>query len=259
MRFWGLAITAAATVVACVPLDGLAGEADQVAEPTRANQGNADPTSPETDPPVKPDKTGTTPAPSSTPTTPTKPSPTLLARVDFEDKTQQTFPGFVYSRAPLADKFSGSVISSTKVALELPIAPRAELFASFRFRLDANPPSGPVVFEAADTAGTTQLRFEIGVTNNGLKVFRAGDNNLIGLNPQLLVGSTYRIDVHMKSGIASQLEVALTQGTAKPLVVVNVPFATATLPFAKLGFGNLSNQPLSATFDDIVVSPNAVP
>lgn len=260
MRVWRFAFATAATLVGCVPLDGLSGGEQEPARretPPATAPSESDPaTSPSHGDPATNPSPG---APAESPTPPSVPPPNLLAHVDFESPSQQTFAGFLYSRAPLAEKYSGSVGTTTRTVLPVPFTATNEVYASFRFRLDANPPSDPTIFEVLDTDGRSQLRFELGVSNNGLKVFRANDRDYVDENPPLLVGSTYRIGIHIKGGPANKLEVTLAQSTGAPIVIVDDSLAAATSPFTKLQLGNLSGQLLSATFDDIMVSAKPLP
>jgi hypothetical protein len=146
--------------------------------------------------------------------------------------------------------------------LPVSFAAQSELYASFRFRLDSNTRDHPVLFQLVDTAGTNQLRFELGVTNNGLKVFRAGDSDNIGQNPPLAVGAAYRIDVHVvaATALSSSVQVKVTVPAGVTIPIVDQPFPGAIRPFTQVTVGNLvGGDALSATFDNIMVSKTPLP
>lgn len=261
----GWLLAGAVLVVGCAPLDGLAGDeksnlVEQDGEGDKKTGGggsNGDPDS----------KDG--PLPSSNPGTGGQSTPLpagMLASFDFEVPAQQTAPDFLFSAvAPLGDKISASVRTSTgtkRVALSIPLKDaKSELYVSLRFRVDmAAPVQGdPSFFRALDESGREVMRLQLG-SAPGLKLFKAGSGSFVQTNPGLTPSTSYRVLLHLKTGIGGTLSASLGEGTNAPTSFVDKePFGLDAIKSFEIGNVGTSPQSIAMTFDDVEVSEKPLP
>lgn len=258
----GALLLGAALVVGCATPFGQADEERaQLGERTGGGPGDGDGESkpaPPSDPlDPAPSGTGTGAAPAPLP-------PGMIASFDFETPAQQKTPDFTFSgAAPLGGKVSAAVrgdMFGTKrvaMAIDIPAPARPDLYVSLRFRVDMQAPvSGdPSFMRALDATGKELMRLQLG-SNPGLKVFRAGKGDFLQSNPSITPKESYRVLLHLRTGLSSSLSASLAQGDGTPTSFVDD--AELTVESIKtIELGNVAwngPQSISMTFDDVKVS-----
>ena len=260
MEKTGWLLAGAVLVVGCAPLDGLAGAEKSDLVEQDGQGGNKRGDDPSDDPSSGGGELPTDPAPGGGGAAPLPAG--MLASFDFELPAQQVTPDFLFSAlAPLGDKISASVRTTTgtkRVALSIPLKDaKSDLYVSLRFRIDmAAPVQGdPSFFRALDESGRELMRLQLG-SNPGLKVFKAGKSEFVQTNPSLEPSVSYRVVLHLKTGIGSSLSASLAKGNDPATVFVdNEAFAADAIK--SLEVGNVawsSPQSIAMTFDDVKVS-----
>jgi hypothetical protein len=261
----GLLFFGALLVVGCTTPFGTEEAEGRLSE--RTGGGPGDEKSPET-PPMDPAPSDPTPTGTGGPTTAPLP-PGMLAMLDFESSEQQKTPGFTFSAvSPLGGKVSavvrGDAIGTKRLAIPivLPEPARTDLYVSLRFRVDMPAPvaGDPSFLRALDAGGKELMRLQLG-SNPGLKVFRAGKGDFIQTNPGITPKASYRVLLHLRTGISNSISASLAQGDGTPaLFIDNDPLTVETIKTIEIG--NVpwnGDQSISMTFDDVKVSEKPLP
>jgi hypothetical protein len=113
----------------------------------------------------------------------------------------------------------------------------------------------PSFMRALDGAGKELMRLQLG-SNPGLKVFRAGKSDFLQSNPSITPKASYRVLLHLRTGLSNSLSASLAQGDGAPaLFVDNAELAVETIKTIELGNVAWNGpQSITMTFDDVKVS-----
>lgn len=259
----GLLFCGAMLVVGCATPFGTEDEAEGRLSVPSSGRGGGDRDDTSSKPAPSDPAQADSPAPGTG--TPSKPLPPgMLVSLDFESSDQQKTQDFVFSGAsPLGDKVSavvrGDVFGTKRLAIPivLPEPARNELWVSLRFRVDMPAPvaGDPSFMRALDATGKELMRLQLG-SNPGLKVFRAGKSDFLQTNPSITPKASYRVLLHLKTGLANSLSASLAEGNGTPtLFVDNSELTVETIKTIEIG--NVAwngDQSISMTFDDVKVS-----